>query len=147
MLSLRRHLPWYYCVFTVSFLCQTVAIILPNSASVYLPCLNATTTTYSVTWVCVYLYLYSAQYIHVLQDSKRYMTHLTVQVQSICQVTGTPLTERQMLKDDHSSTSLRFFKLPLGIRPNHRGTPFKVAIRATMYLPMSSVFLGECVTH
>ena len=28
-----------------------------------------------------YLYLYSAQYLHVLQDSKRYMTHLTVQVQ------------------------------------------------------------------
>ena len=30
----------------------------------------------------VYLYLYSAQYLHVLQDSKRYVTHLTVQEHS-----------------------------------------------------------------
>ena len=41
------------------------------------------------------------------------MTHLTVQVQPNCQVTDTPLTERQRLKDDHLSMSLRFFSLPL----------------------------------
>ena len=29
--------------------------------------------------ICI-LYLYSAQYLHVLQDSKRYMTHLTAQM-------------------------------------------------------------------
>ena len=27
------------------------------------------------------MYLYSAQYLHILQDSKRYLTNLTVQVQ------------------------------------------------------------------
>ena len=56
----------------------------------------------------LYLYLYSAQY--------------TVQFNS--QVTDIPLTERQRLKDDHLSTSLRFFNLPLGIGPNDRGPPF-----------------------
>ena len=48
----------------------------------------------------LYLYLYSAQYLHVLQDSKRYMTHKNVQVQSNSQITDIPLTERQRLKDD-----------------------------------------------
>ena len=28
------------------------------------------------------VYLYSAQYLHILQDSKRYLTNPTVQVQS-----------------------------------------------------------------
>ena len=99
------------------------------------------------------LFLYSAQYLDVLQDSKRYMTHPIVQIQSNSQVTDIPLTERQRLKDDHLSTSLRFFNLPLGIGPNDRGPPFQVVIRATMYLPVpgfaptSSVFLGECVTN
>ena len=102
--------------------------------------------------VCMYLYLYSAQYLHVLQDSKSYTTHPTVQVQSNSQITDFSLTERQRLKDDHLSTSSRFFNLTLGIGPNDRGQSFKVAIRATMYLPVpgieptSSVFLGECVT-
>ena len=66
-------------------------------------------------WVYCIVYLYSAQYLHVLQDSKRYMTHPTVQVQSNSQVTDIPLTGRQRLKDDPLSTSLRFFNLPLGI--------------------------------
>ena len=74
--------------------------------------------------IILYLYLYSAQYLHVLQDSKRYITHSTVQVQFNSQVTDIPLTERQRLKDDHLSTSLRFFNLPLGIGPNDRGPPF-----------------------
>ena len=72
----------------------------------------------------LYLYLYSAQHLHVLQDSKHSMTHPTVQVQPNSQVTDIPLTERQRLKDDHLSTSLRFFNLPLGIGPNDRGPPF-----------------------
>ena len=103
--------------------------------------------------IFLHLYLYSEQYLHVLQDSKRYITHPTVQVQFNFQVTDTPLTERQRLKDDNLSTSLRFFNLPLGIGPNDRGPPFKVVIRASMHLPvpgieiMSSVFLEECVTH
>ena len=48
-----------------------------------------------------YLYLYSVQCLHVLQDSKHYMTHSTVQVQPNSQITDIPLTERQRLKDDH----------------------------------------------
>ena len=81
------------------------------------------------------------------------MTHPTVQVQSNSQITDIPLTERQRLKDDHLSTSLRFFSLPLGIGPNDRGPQFLVVIRGTMYLsvpgmePTSSVFLGEYGTH
>ena len=67
------------------------------------------------------LYLYSVQYLHVLQDSKHYMTHLTVQEQSNSEITNIPLTEAQRLKDDNSSTFLRFFNLPLGIGPNDRG--------------------------
>ena len=54
------------------------------------------------------------------------MTHLTVQVQSNSQITNIPLTERQRLKDDHLSTSLRFFNLQLEKGPNDRGLPFKV---------------------
>ena len=72
----------------------------------------------------VTLYLYSTQYLHVLQDSKCYMTHLTLQVQSNCQIIDIPLTERQRLKDDHLSMALRLFNLQLGIGPNDRGLPF-----------------------
>ena len=39
-------------------------------------------------------------------------------------VTDILLSERQRLKDDHLSMSLRFFSLPMGIRPNDRGPPF-----------------------
>ena len=72
----------------------------------------------------LYLYLYSAQYLNVLQDSKCYMTHPTVQGKSNSQITDIPLTERQRLKDDYLSMSLRFFNLPLGIGPNDRGPAF-----------------------
>ena len=74
--------------------------------------------------IFMYLYLYSVQYLHVLQDSKHYMTHPTVRVQSNSQITDIPLNERQRVKDDHLSMSLRFFSLPLGIGPNDRGLPF-----------------------
>ena len=63
-----------------------------------------------------YLYLFSAQYLLVLQDSKYYITHPTVQSNS-----DNPLSERQRLKNDHLSTSVRFFNLPLGIGPSDRG--------------------------
>ena len=52
------------------------------------------------------------------------ITHPTVQVQSNSQVTDISLAERQRLKDDHLSTSLRFFNLPLGTGPNDRGLQF-----------------------
>ena len=52
------------------------------------------------------------------------MTHGIVQVQSNSQTTDITLTERQSLKDDHLSMSLRFFYLPLRIGPNDRGMPF-----------------------
>ena len=75
-------------------------------------------------FACLYLYLFLVQYLHVLQDSKHYMTHPTVQVQPNSQVTDISLTERQRLKDDHLSTSLRFFNLPLEIGLSDRGELF-----------------------
>ena len=72
----------------------------------------------------VFFYLYSVQYLHALQDSKRYVTHSTVQVQLNSQITDIPLPERQRVKDDCLLMSLRFFNLPLGIGPNDRGLPF-----------------------
>ena len=75
--------------------------------------------------ICIlYFYLYFAQYLHVQQNSKCYMTHPTVQVQSNSQITDIPLTESQRLKDDHLSMSLRFFNLQLRIGPNDRALPF-----------------------
>ena len=62
------------------------------------------------------VYFYSVQYFHVLQDSKRYLTHTTVLVQPNSQVTKIPPTERQKVKDDH--LSLKFFNPLLGIGPN-----------------------------
>ena len=44
------------------------------------------------------------------------------QVQPNSQVTNIPLTERQRLKDDHLSMSLRF------LAPNNRGPPFEMVI-------------------
>ena len=70
------------------------------------------------------VYLYSEQYLNVLQDSKQHLVHPTVQVQSNSQITDITLTETQRLKGDHLSMSLRFFNLPLGIGPNDRGAPF-----------------------
>ena len=60
------------------------------------------------------VYLHSAQYLHVLQDSKHYLTELTAQVQPNSQVTDRPLFEIQRFKDDHLSMSLEFLYLPLG---------------------------------
>ena len=71
------------------------------------------------------LYLYPVQYLHVLQDSKCYLTYSTVQVQPNSQVTGIPLTEGQRLKDEHLSTSLRVFNLPLGKGPVTEDGHFK----------------------
>ena len=67
------------------------------------------------------------------------MTHPTVEVQPNSQSTDIPQTERHRLKDDHLSTSLRFFNLRLGIGPNASGPPFKVVIRGTMYPPLSGI--------
>ena len=52
------------------------------------------------------------------------MSHVTVHVLPNSQVTDIPLTERQRLKEGHSSTSLRFFSLLLGIGQNDRGPTF-----------------------
>ena len=81
------------------------------------------------------------------------MSFPIAQVQFNSEITDIAITERQRLKDDHLSKSLRFFNLPLGTGPNDRGPPFYVAIQATMYVPVpgteptSSVFLGKCVSH
>ena len=91
------------------------------------------------------------QYLHTLQDSKRYMTYSTVQVQSNSQITDILLTERQRLEDDHLSMSLRFFNLPLGIGPNDRipilSGHLSHYLSVPVIEPMSSVFLGNSVTH
>ena len=36
---------------------------------------------YGLHIIIIIMYLYSAQYLHILQDSKRYLTNPTVQVQ------------------------------------------------------------------
>ena len=78
-------------------------------------CHNITDKELGVTFLYfLYFYLYSAQYLHILQDSKHCITHSIVQVQSNSQITDILLTERQRLKDDHISTSLRFFKPTTG---------------------------------
>ena len=74
----------------------------------------------SVSRLFLYLYLYSAQYLNVLQESKCYKTHSIVQVQSNSQFTDIPLTERQRLKNEHLLKSLTFYNLPFG----DRGQPF-----------------------
>ena len=48
-----------------------------------------------------FMYLYSVEYLHVLQDTKCYFIDPTVQVQPDSQVTDIPLTERQRIMDDH----------------------------------------------
>ena len=75
--------------------------------------------------LCCIVYLYSVQYLHVLQDSMMcYVVHLTAQVQPNSDTTDIPLTERQRLKDVHLSMSLSFFNLPLGIGPSDGGLPY-----------------------
>ena len=68
------------------------------------------------------MYLYWAQYLHILQDSKCYLTIRQHRYSPNSQVTDIPLTERQRLKDDHLSTSLWFFSLPLGYRTQWQRT-------------------------
>ena len=72
----------------------------------------------------IVLYLYPVQYLHLLQDSKRKMPHLTTQVEPNSQVSDILITEIQRLKNDHLSMSLRFFSLPMGQGPNDRGLSF-----------------------
>ena len=73
--------------------------------------------------VCDYLY-----FVFILGAISACTTGLKVLydpfVQSNYHITDIPLTERQRLKDNHFSVSLRFFNLPLGIGPNDRGPLF-----------------------
>ena len=62
------------------------------------------------------MYLYSSPYLHVLQDSKA--LYNPSDCTSTGQDTDISLTQRQRLKDDHLSMSLRFFGLSLGIGAN-----------------------------
>ena len=95
----------------------TAVMPLLRSASILF--LGSTTELYCI------VYLYSAQYLHILQDSKRYLTHLTAQVQSQIASNWHSPNWKIEVHHDHLSTSLRFFSLPLGIGPNDRGPPFK----------------------
>ena len=54
----------------------------------------------------VIVYLHRLQYLHVLQESKRYVTHPTAQVQPKFQVTDISPIERQVLGDDYLSHAL-----------------------------------------
>ena len=101
-----------------------------------------------VLYIFCIVYLYSAQYLHVLKDSKCYLTHPTVQVQPNSKVTDIALTEGQRLKDDHLSTSLKFFTLPLGIGSNDRGlTILSGLLMVPGIKPTTAMFPGESVTH
>ena len=91
--------------------------------------------------------------LSTVSDSKHYSTHPYCTGTGQALKTDILLTEIQRPRQDHLSTFLMFFSLPLGIRPNDRGPPFEVVIRATMYQPVpgikprSPVFLGESVAH
>ena len=50
--------------------------ILPKLHVVIMLCLQ-----FTLRIIIIIMYLYSAQYFHILQDSKRYFTNPTVQVQ------------------------------------------------------------------
>ena len=58
---------------------------------------------FSKQLIVLCLYLYSVQYLNVVQDSKHYMTHPTAQVVSNSQVTDIPPTGIQRFNDDHLS--------------------------------------------
>ena len=60
-------------------------------------------------------------------------------------VTDIILTERQRIRDDHSSMSLRFFRMPLGIGSKDRGQQFEVVIQAIKYLPITGIEPMSCV--
>ena len=72
--------------------------------------------TQSAIWP-IRLYKYSPK-LKVLYDPFDYTS--TVQLSN----TDIPLTEKKKLKDEHLSTFLRFFNLPLEKGPNDRGLPF-----------------------
>ena len=61
--------------------------------------------------------------------------------------------ELQSLGEDHLSTSLRFFSLPLGDETQWHKATVLVVIQATMYLPVQgiklrwSVYWGEWLIH
>ena len=113
--------------------------------------------------------LFSAQYLHVLQDSQHYLTHLAVPVQHNSQVTDIPLTERWRLKGHHVSISL-FFKLHwhwipikedshirclseplwinlyLGLKIQPRGVCYLIRHSDTIFLTLTTVILPvSCV--
>ena len=72
-----------------------------------------------------HIYIYTQHNISMYYRSQSAIwPHPTVQVQPNSQVTDITLTGRQRLKDNHLSTSLWFFNLPLGIGDNKRGPPF-----------------------
>ena len=101
-----------------------------------------TTNRFSVTTIFVVpLYCTFVLYIYYLYNfSLCYKTQsasLPTRLQKYSkssQVTDIPKTERQRLKDDNSSTSLMFFRLPLDIGPDDRVPAFYIIVQATMCL-------------
>ena len=98
---------------------------------------------------CVFL----LSVMQVPQLFKLCLTRPTAQGQPNSSVTDITLTDRQRLKDDHLSTSSRFFNLPLGIGWSDRGLPFKWSSKPLcicLYLGLNQgplCFLATCFTY
>ena len=115
----------YMCLFLLQSICQWIwgsLLFVTCVCFLYRACVTRCEILF---FFCLFLYLYLAQCLHVLQDSKCCITHSTAQVQSYSQITDIPLTKRQRLKDDHLSTPLIFFNLPLGYNPMTEDSHFK----------------------
>ena len=122
---------------------------------------HCTTYLHLLHWFCLYhLCILSLLYAHpIIYCTVHLYSEITAEIKALLdsswlhkynpssQVTDIPLTERQMFKDDHLSTSQRFFSLPFGIGPNDRRLPFLVAVQATIFLPCNSVQTNILCVH
>ena len=76
----------YLCLFLLQSICQWIW-----GSLLFVTCVcflyRACVTRCGILFFCLFLYLYSAQCLHILQDSKCCITHSTVQMQSYFQIT------------------------------------------------------------
>ena len=84
------------------------------------------------------VYLYSEQYLNYSGHEESKVPFHSSQLHkysSSSVITDIPLTERQSLRENHLSTSMRFLSLPLRIVPNDTGLPFFVASKTLCICP------------